>query len=115
MSQSTVIETPVAYAMPAPAALRSVHQTRVDGEQTLDAMVAAAPSAENPFKTRANRLRRAKFLLARQAATPGNNRHVAPQTTHAEPASAASPDRTQTVYRFGADANRQGFLKPRTR
>jgi hypothetical protein len=85
-------------------------------DATLEAMVAAPPSADNPFTTRTKRLRRAKFLLAERAmeAAP----HVPPQTVHAEPVPASAPlsasDRSQTVYRFGADRQRPGFGKPRT-
>jgi hypothetical protein len=38
--------------------------------QTLEAMVAASPSAENPFLTRKNRLRRAKYIVAHGAPEP---------------------------------------------
>ena len=85
-------------------------------DATLDAMVAAPPSPENPFTTRAKRTRRARFLLAQRAAaarTPD-----APQTVHAEPVAPHGPatqDRSQMVYRFDKDGPRSGFLKPRTR
>lgn len=120
ISPADVGEAPVAYEQPVPvspafAAPRPARAAGGSDDRTLDAMVATAPNEENPFTTRANRLRRAKFLLARTAATQGDEVHAAPQTTHAEPIHAASPDRSQMVYRFGSDANRQGFLKPRTR
>ncbi|MDX3899058.1 MAG: hypothetical protein QHC40_00825 [Sphingobium sp.] len=77
---------------------------------SLEAMVAAPPSAANPFLTRRNRLRRAQFLMERQA-------HGA-----AEPASpvgeaaptAAHLDRSQTVYSFGPSKGRRAGLFPRT-
>jgi hypothetical protein len=81
-------------------------------DAALEAMVAAPPSADNPFTTRTKRMRRAKFILAQQAAS-----HApvpAPQTMHAEPVARPAPDRSQTVYRFGGQAQ-SGFLKPRTR
>ncbi|WP_370169753.1 hypothetical protein [Sphingobium abikonense] len=84
-------------------------------DATLAAMVAAPPSPENPFTTRAKRMRRARFLLAqRDGATRIPD---APQTVHAEPAAAPSPavqDRGQMVYRFDKDNRRASFLKPRT-
>lgn len=86
---------------------------RIGEDATLEAMVAAAPSAENPFRTRAKRMRRAQYLLSQDQATPAAT--PAPQTMHAEPALAPAADRSQTVYRFGNQPARPGFLKPRTR
>ncbi|NML08732.1 hypothetical protein HHL08_00995 [Sphingobium sp. AR-3-1] len=80
---------------------------------TLEAMVAAAPSADNPFLTRTKRLRRAQHLIAQREAF--SVAAPAPQTMHAEPVPAAAIDRSQTVYRFGNDRAPSGFLKPRTR
>nr|MBA4770598.1 hypothetical protein [Sphingobium sp.] len=106
-----------AAAAPAVAVARPARTTPVaysHGDADLDAMVAAPPSAENPFLTRAKRLRRARQLIAQReaAATP----MAAPQTTHAEPVASAPVDRSQTVYRFGGQgASSPGFLKPRTR
>ena len=76
-------------------------------------MVAAPPSAENPFRTQRKRLARARFLLAqhekREQAPYGNApAAVPPQTIHAEP-------QMQTVYRMGADRNRRMSFKPQTR
>lgn len=82
-------------------------------DATLEAMVAAPPSADNPFATRTKRLRRAKYLLAQRDAA-AHAPHPAPQTTHAEPV-AQAPDRSQTVYRYGGQVPHPGFLKPRTR
>ncbi|WP_232037304.1 hypothetical protein [Sphingobium amiense] len=108
--------TPVAPASsPAHVSARPVRTVDAHENSVLESMVAAPPSAENPFATRTKRMRRAKFLLAQQAAPRAAEPHMAPQTTHAEPAFAAAPDRSQTVYRFGADTGRSGFLKPRTR
>jgi hypothetical protein len=85
-----------------------------DSPRSLAAMVAAAPDAENPFRTRAKRLRRAKYLIAQREAAAATHR-PAPQTTHAEPALVAAVDRSQTVYRFGSSGTPSGYLKPRTR
>ena len=76
-------------------------------------MVAAVPSAENPFRTHRKRLARARFLLAQQqkgerASFTDAPAHVPPQTIHAEP-------QVQTVYRMGADRNRRMTFKPQTR
>ena len=82
-----------------------------DEDRTLEAMVAAPPSPENPFRTHAKRMTRARFLLAqeqKQAAIPS-----APVTAPVDsPRPVTTP--TQTVYRFGSDRRREGVFKPRT-
>ena len=79
---------------------------------SLDAMVAAPPSAENPFLTQRKRLVRARFLLAQrekgEQASAAARAPVPPQTIHAEP-------QMQTVYRMGADRNRRMTFKPHIR
>ncbi|PHQ62639.1 MAG: hypothetical protein COC10_10485 [Sphingobium sp.] len=99
----------VRRAAPAPAMARPL----VTADATLDAMVAAPPSADNPFMTRSKRLRRAKFLLAQREAAM--QPPVAQRTVQPAPVPTHAADRSQTVYRFGADRQRQGFMKPRTR
>ncbi|WP_152522045.1 MULTISPECIES: hypothetical protein [Sphingobium] len=79
----------------------------------LAAMVAAPPSAENPFRTRHNRMRRARFLLAQQENRANMHRPaqiapVPPQTIHTEP-------QMQTVYRMGGDRSRRMSFRPQTR
>ena len=80
---------------------------------TLEAMVAAPPSAENPFRTHRKRLARARFLLAEQE-RQATARHapaepaIPPQTIHAEP-------RMQTVYRLGSGQGSRMGYKPQTR
>ncbi|WP_150294972.1 hypothetical protein [Sphingobium estronivorans] len=83
-----------------------------DIDSRLEAMVAAPPSPENPFKTYGKRMTRAKFLLAQQEKA---------QTASAMPEPAApavnraSPEYTQTVYRFGSDRpGRKSLFNPRT-
>jgi hypothetical protein len=98
-----------AYASASPV----VASQRLSDDATLEAMVAAAPSSENPFLTRAKRLRRAQHLIAQRDIAPVAA--PAPQTMHAEPTFAPPVDRSQTVYRFGNQARPSGFLKPRTR
>ena len=94
-------------------ALASRPMAAVPADATLDAMVAAPPSADNPFTTRVKRTRRARFLLAqREAALRSQS---APSTMRTDPAPAPTQDRSQTVYRFGGDRPRAGFLKPSTR
>ncbi|PSO10669.1 hypothetical protein C7E20_15725 [Sphingobium sp. AEW4] len=115
---------PVAAAMPVEAAPEPVRPAPVaprtaytpaapatDEERTIAAMVAAPPSAENPFLTHAKRLRRARFLLAERQAI-----ETPPAPRAADPVAAPAPavDRSQTVYRFGNDGVRTGLLKPRT-
>ncbi len=113
---ATADARPVVAPRPAMAPSMATTQHRLHDEATLEAMVAAAPSAENPFRTRTKRLRRAHYLLAHDAERHGHAAVAAPapQTTHAEPTPAA-PDRSQTVYRFGGQRSSPGFLKPRTR
>ncbi|KEQ54269.1 hypothetical protein [Sphingobium chlorophenolicum] len=82
-----------------------------DEERTLEAMVAAPPSPENPFRTQAKRRTRAKFLLRQQgqAAAPPS----APATVAAD-SPRPVPTATQTVYRFGQERRRETLFKPRT-
>ena len=99
-------------AMPLMTPSPAVTPVPSEEESTLDAMVAAPPSPENPFRTHAKRRTRAKFLLAqrqKQVQTPIVAESVAP-TESPRPARAA----TQTVYRFGSDRRREGVFKPRT-
>lgn len=77
---------------------------------SLEAMVAAPPSAANPFLTRRNRLRRAQFLMERQA--HGVAEPVIPVSEAAS--AAAHLDRSQTVYSFGPSKGRRAGLFPRT-
>ena len=103
VAEPVVTRVPVAMPLAAGAAHGS----------SLEAMVAAPPSAENPFRTHRKRLARARFLLAQQEKreqTPYGDApaHVPPQTIHAEP-------QMQTVYRMGADRSRRMTFKPQTR
>lgn len=107
VAQPMFVEEPVRREM-APTATTS----HVRENATLDEMVAAAPDAENPFRTHAKRLRRARFLMAQREA--GSSVANTPQTTHAEPVAAPVLDRSQTVYRFDGRGQRTGFMKPRT-
>ncbi|WP_416462266.1 hypothetical protein [Sphingomonas sp. VDB2] len=81
-------------AAPAPVAPRSALASTSHGDATLEAMVAAAPSADNPFLTRTKRLRRAQHLLAQREAVVAT---AAPQTnscgTCTYGASRPQPDR----------------------
>lgn len=96
-----------------PAVARALLAAGAAYGSSLEAMVAAAPSADNPFRTHRKRLARARFLLAQQqkderASFADAPAHVPPQTIHAEP-------QVQTVYRMGADRNRRMTFKPQTR
>ena len=124
-SAEPLVEKPVAVTptfverepVAEPAIMRAPMRAPLAAEaaygSSLEAMVAAAPSADNPFRTHRKRLARARFLLAQQekgervsfADAPV---HVPPQTIHAEP-------QVQTVYRMGADRNRRMTFKPQTR
>lgn len=90
-----------------PALAAAPAHAMTDEQRTLENMVAAAPSRDNPFLTHAKRTRRAKFLLAQRNVTPVET----PVTATATP---GPVDRSQTVYSFGPASGRTGFLKPRT-
>lgn len=103
---------PVAPAVPtAPVEAGMLAPTGPRG--SLAAMVAAPPSAENPFLTPRKRMARARFLLAQQeklveGQNPSTKEFAPPQTIHAE------PHQMQTVYRMGADHKRGVTFKPQT-
>lgn len=82
---------------------------RSDEDRSLEAMVAAPPSPENPFRTHAKRMTRAKFLLAQQ-----QKQAEIPSAPVMAPADSPRPQPMQTVYRFGSDRRREGVFKPRT-
>lgn len=104
---------PAAVAVPArPAPVRAPVTEPVSGDR-LEAMVAAPPSADNPFRTYKKRLARARFLLAREEAQSAATHVPAqpatpPQTIHAEP-------QMQTVYRLGSGRGANMGYKPQTR
>ncbi len=94
------------HAAPASPLAAADHQ-----HGSLEAMVAAPPSAANPFLTRRNRMRRAQFLMARQA----RGAMEAPSPVgEASSAPSAHLDRSQTVYSFGPSKGRRAGLFPRT-
>lgn len=73
---------------------------------SLESMVEASPSRENPFMTRKNRLRRAHFLLRQQEAPGANAEPVETVATQTQ------TDRRQSVtYDFGkaSMSQRRGF------
>jgi hypothetical protein len=106
------VPVPVAPVSPAPVrAAAPIVTSASEEERTLEAMVAAAPSQENPFLTPTKRRRRAKFLLAQREAAV-----IRPAETDPRVAVTPEPriDRSQMVYSFGKGSGRSGFLKPRT-
>lgn len=92
------------------------------GQRDLEAMVAEAPSPENPFLTRSKRMRRAKFLLehadAKAAAVPAAAAREAPkETRQAEKpkiAAKAVSSKSATTYSFGGKAKPRTNWKPAT-
>lgn len=113
--ESRADDIPAAPVEPDPAPRYSMASLSVpiNAGATLQDMVAAPPTAENPFRTHKRRLARARFLLAQEerqsAARPAPvETTLPPQTIRAEP-------QTQTVYRLGSGpGNRLGY-KPQTR
>ncbi|NIJ15529.1 hypothetical protein [Sphingobium vermicomposti] len=100
---------PAVLTTPAPAEMH----IPIGAHGSLAAMVAAPPSAENPFLTPRKRMARARFLLAQQEKrveghSPSFHEVAPPQTIHAE------PQQMQTVYRMGADRKRGMTFKPQT-
>lgn len=114
---TAVVATPDASGPTAPAR-RAPSMTTGDAyRDRLEAMVAEAPSAENPFRTRRQRLRRAEYIL-RTGHAPED---LAPAP--ASPASPAAPEPAHTrapqpVYDFGGGRKpvsfRPGGWKPAT-
>ncbi|MDQ4418872.1 hypothetical protein OOT33_00225 [Sphingobium sp. DEHP117] len=107
---------PTRAGMPARALAREVDGSAASRDQR-EAMAAAAPSAENPFLTRKNRLRRADFLLSRSnmdrpqadAAIEANAEAWDDERQKGE---VASPQ--QVSYSFGnSGALKPPVLKPR--
>jgi hypothetical protein len=94
-----------AMAMPLMAEPARVSRSPVQAAPhgSIEEMVAAPPSAANPFLTRRNRLRRAEFLARQSEEAVVTPRAEAPM------AAAEREDRSQMVYRFGPGQ------QPRTR
>lgn len=109
--------TPVTHASAAPPA-----QSRATtGSNNLAALVTAAPSSDNPFLTRKNRIRRANFLLRHghaPHATSMINEQVEQQTAtrgaaDRKPVTTGTPN--QLVYSFGTSAPKPPVIrKPAT-
>lgn len=90
---------------PAAASARTI-----GADHSLDAMAAATPSAENPFLTRKNRLRRAHFMQRQQDV--GQHGEIA--TAHSA-SSVQEQRRPSPVYDFGGGmTQRRGFGRPAT-
>ena len=67
----------------------------------LEAVAAAAPTADNPFLTRRNRLRRAHFLLHREQGANAASIHEAAKPEVATTNQSQSQRSAQPVYSFG--------------
>ncbi|MCW2368007.1 LPXTG cell wall anchor domain-containing protein [Sphingobium sp. B11D3D] len=89
-----------------------MQRSTVVREGDLEQQVAAAPSRENPFLTRKNRLRRANFLM-RQGALPEAAPATMDRQTAEAPATQPQAPARQTVYSFGGTTVR-ATQKPRT-
>jgi hypothetical protein len=81
--------------------------------QHREAMIAEAPSAENPFRTRKARLRRANFLLHQHGVSASSGAaQVTPARAGEEAATAQTPVQ-QVTYKFSAGKQRQPTLRPK--
>ncbi len=89
-----VPEAAVVQSQPPVAPVRSVAPSH-DAE--LEAMVAAPPSAENPFLTRKNRIRRASYILANRASLQASAQAPAMPV----PSASQPKFKPQPVYDFG--------------
>lgn len=103
---------------PIPAPTVAMDRSREDrSHSTLaeqrEAMAATAPSAENPFLTRKNRLRRANFLLSHQRAGDDTGESRAPQSVEAASPQQNERHRSQVSYSFGNGSLKTPVLKPR--
>ncbi|AUW58322.1 hypothetical protein C1T17_09620 [Sphingobium sp. SCG-1] len=79
-------------------------------DQSLEALAAAAPSAENPFLTRKNRLRRAHFMQRQHQVGQNRETAAAPDAAFVQEQRRLSP-----VYDFGGGmTQRRGFGRPAT-
>ncbi|MEJ7933296.1 hypothetical protein WG907_03385 [Sphingobium sp. AN558] len=100
-----------AYSAPlvAPAASPAMAHADTVPATTLDAMIAAPPSAENPFLTHAKRKRRAIALLQEREERQADIPPASPTSPVA--AAGPAPDRSQTIFSFGkADGRRKGWV-----
>jgi len=93
------------------------------GLPELEKMVAAKPSAENPFLTRSKRMRRAKFLVEhgepQRASQPATHaakemkQEVKPKTAP-KPAAKSANGKSNATYSFGGKATARTNWKPAT-
>lgn len=107
---------PTRAGMAAPSLAREADRSAAPKDQR-EAMAAAAPSAENPFLTRKNRLRRADFLLSRSnmdrpQADDAIAANAEARDDKLQKGEVASPQ--QVSYSFGnSGALKPPVLKPR--
>lgn len=105
-------------AMTVPPIMARTANADAADTKTLEAMVAAAPSPENPFLTRAKRMRRAQYLLQHQTEAAAKTVAPSPATPEMAYDSARSipvdmrEDRSQTVHSFGKQPNFRFQFKP---
>lgn len=93
------------FAPPATASMSSEAQER-------EALVAQAPSPDNPFLTRKNRLRRASFIMKHTNLGQAEAANIAPQP-HSKPLPARPAG--QQVYSFSKTSSMNGYsLSPKT-
>lgn len=104
------VPLPMATASTPVAARRSTASPVVgDQHADLEAMVAAPPTADNPFRTRKNRLRRAHFLMRN-----GGMAVTQPTTVTAVNAVPQTAPRHAPVYDFGGNMGQRRGWRPAT-
>lgn len=112
--ESTIAAPRSPLSAPAPVLDRS---RRIEGVTILaarrEAMAAAAPSPENPFLTRKNRIRRANFMLSHERAGSIPAEHRAAESIEANNSQRTHEEVRQVSYSFSNGALKTPVLKPR--
>ena len=105
-----------AVTQPAQSAFAHWEGDPADVAGRREAMIAAAPTAGNPFLTRKNRLRRANFMLRQEglseSADAVKGLTVAAPQAGVEPARSAQRD-TQVTYSFSKGQPRKPVFRPK--
>lgn len=112
--ENTIAAPRSPLSAPAPVLDRS---RRIEGVTILaarrEAMAAAAPSPENPFLTRKNRIRRANFMLSHERAGSIPAEHRAAESIEANNSQRTHEEVRQVSYSFSNGALKTPVLKPR--
>jgi hypothetical protein len=107
---------PVTQARRAPLVTNAFSGQAIDGDDVAahrEAIIAERPSAENPFLTRKNRLRRANFMMRNADMVDSVPDPAMGSVREPEVAQASSAGRPlQVTYNISGGPRRSGVLKP---